>query len=488
VNGQRYYFAVTAFGFNPSDQALTHALESTPRILTAIPQTPNPGVRLSASYGDEITPTHTGASDGAVTATVIDPTKLTGRGYSVKFKNVSTAFVYPPDTITADILNWYVIAGTDTVVRGVNQGPTVQIEPGNHDNIPPVNGNEFDYPIADGIYFTVAGPAPQLNGDRSTYTGTVWTLRTGQGFGRFTAPGDGALFRNQVTTSFNIGNYLGAVGPGVDPSLYRDIEFRFGDGGALTQKGYRYRRIGTYQFQNYVNVPFQVWDISTATPRQLNVGWRDNNNNGLWDPNGGVEVIFVATSTYDGDVSPPPIPTYSIVVGNFDNTIPVKDHQYIAEWITPSGLIADIRASVIHISPNYVNSATDVFNLTAPAAPTYSDATAKADVAKINVFPNPYYGFNRAETSKLTRFITFNHMPVKAEVRIFNLAGALVRGLVKDDPSQYFTWDLNNTNGLPVASGIYVAYITLKDGAGADLGTKTLKMVVIQEQQYLDNF
>ena len=488
VNGQRYYFAVTAYGYNPSDQALTHALESTPQIYTGIPQGPNPGVRLSAGYGTEVPVTHNGTSDGAVTATVIDPLKLTGRNYSVTFRTIPTTFVYGPDTVTADILSWYVVSGSDTVARGVNQGPTVQIEPGNHDDIAPTNGNTFDYPITDGMYFTVAGPAPQPNGDRSSYIGTVWTLRTGQGFGRFTAPGDGALFRNQVTTSFNIGNYLGAVGPGVDPSQYRDIEFRFGDGGSLTQKGYRYRRIGTYQFQDYVNVPFQVWDISAATPRQLNVGWRDQNNDGQWNPDGNVEVIFVATSTYDGDVSPPPTPTYSITPGNATNTIPVLDHQYIAEWITPSGLIADIRASVIHISPNYVNSATDVFNLTAPAAPSYSSSTAAADVTQINVFPNPYYGFNRAETSRFARFVTFNHMPAKAEVRIFNLSGALVKAISKDDPTQFLNWDLTNHGGLPVASGVYIAYMTLKDATGAELGKKTLKLIVIQEQQYLDNF
>lgn len=130
----------------------------------------------------------------------------------------------------------------------------------------------------------------------------------------------------------------------------------------------------------------------------------------------------------------------------------------------------------------------DEFEITAPSAASYTADVAKADVTKINVFPNPYYGFNRAETSRLNRFVTFNHMPPSAEVRIFNLAGALVRVLVKADPTQYFTWDLNNQQGLPVASGIYIAYMTLKDAAGADLGTKTLKLVIIQEQQYLDNF
>jgi hypothetical protein len=164
----------------------------------------------------------------------------------------------------------------------------------------------------------------------------------------------------------------------------------------------------------------------------------------------------------------------SISAPNF----PANMNQRIPE----TGMIFRIVAT----KPN--RAFADEFTIQSPPASQYDAGAAKADVMLINVFPNPYYGFNRAETSKLTRFITFNHMPHKAEIRIFNLAGALVRALVKDDASQYFTWDLNNTNGLPVASGIYIAHMQLKDVGGSDLGVKTLKVVIIQEQQYLDNF
>jgi hypothetical protein len=113
---------------------------------------------------------------------------------------------------------------------------------------------------------------------------------------------------------------------------------------------------------------------------------------------------------------------------------------------------------------------------------------AKQDVTAINVFPNPYYGLNRAETTTANRFVTFNHMPAQATIRIFNLAGVLVRTINKDSDSQYLNWDLQNDNGLPVASGIYIAYMELSDAAGVDLGTKTLKMAIIQEQQFLRNY
>jgi hypothetical protein len=112
-------------------------------------------------------------------------------------------------------------------------------------------------------------------------------------------------------------------------------------------------------------------------------------------------------------------------------------------------------------------------------------ALAQQDVTAIKAFPNPYYGVNRAETDNVNRFITFNHLPTNAIVRIFNLAGTLVRRIEKHDATtQFMRWDLLNENGLPVASGIYIVYIEMPDLDAK----KTLKVAIIQEQQFLRNF
>ena len=141
------------------------------------------------------------------------------------------------------------------------------------------------------------------------------------------------------------------------------------------------------------------------------------------------------------------------------------------------------------IIANHVNTAVDTFSFVSPA-PSTSSATAKSDVTKINAFPNPYYGFNRAETSRFSRFVTFNHLPPGDwRIRIFNLAGTMVRKIGpssanQSSTSQFATWDLNNENGLPVASGIYIAHIIMPN-----LGeTKILKLIIIQEQQILDYY
>ncbi|MEK9137536.1 MAG: hypothetical protein AAB393_10470, partial [Bacteroidota bacterium] len=179
VNGQRYCCAVTAFGYNPSDAALTHALESTPRILIAIPQTPPPGSRVYSGYGDTIRVANTNSgkkSDGVVTANVVDPTKVTGRPYKVVFKTVPTTFHYPTGDVTEQFINWYVVRGTqDTLARSTNQGPTAFKDPGDGHDIGASNGNEFDYPIVDGMFVTASGPAPLVNAPRSNYTpATRW--------------------------------------------------------------------------------------------------------------------------------------------------------------------------------------------------------------------------------------------------------------------------------------------------------------------------
>ena len=127
----------------------------------------------------------------------------------------------------------------------------------------------------------------------------------------------------------------------------------------------------------------------------------------------------------------------------------------------------------------------DIYQFTVPAASSYSKAKAIADVEKINVFPNPYYAANSQELNKYQHFVSFNHLPVVATIRIFNLAGVLVRTILRNDAiSQYTRWDLTNENGLPVASGLYIAYVDMPD-----LGTtKILKFTIIQKQQILDRF
>jgi hypothetical protein len=84
------------------------------------------------------------------------------------------------------------------------------------------------------------------------------------------------------------------------------------------------------------------------------------------------------------------------------------------------------------------------------------------------------------------RFVTFSNLPPKVKVRIFNLAGQLVRTLDKNDQSQFLQWNLTNEDNFPVASGMYVAYLELTLPSDGSTTSKVLKLAIIQEQEILN--
>jgi hypothetical protein len=127
----------------------------------------------------------------------------------------------------------------------------------------------------------------------------------------------------------------------------------------------------------------------------------------------------------------------------------------------------------------------DVFTYTCPAPASGVDLE-KFSAERVGVYPNPYYAFNPAELTRLSRFVTFNNLPPQAKIRIFNLAGHLVRVIDKDNTSQFERWDLLNNDGLPVASGMYIAHLTMTMPTDGSEVTKILKLAVIQEQEVLD--
>jgi hypothetical protein len=78
--------------------------------------------------------------------------------------------------------------------------------------------------------------------------------------------------------------------------------------------------------------------------------------------------------------------------------------------------------------------------------------------------------------------VTFNHLPANATIRIFNLAGIQVRKIERTGASSQFErWDLTNEREIPVASGMYIAYIDMPD-QGKE---KVLKLMIVQPQENL---
>ncbi len=102
------------------------------------------------------------------------------------------------------------------------------------------------------------------------------------------------------------------------------------------------------------------------------------------------------------------------------------------------------------ISPTVTQVIT--LTLTPTLSPTYE--VAEGDLARVVVYPNPYKGERNPHTT-----INFMHLPAQAVLRLYSLDGGLVKTITKDDGGNRASWDLRNTQGTPVASGIYIYLI-----------------------------
>lgn len=498
-NGQEYYLVVTAYSRSTIPGYLPAALESDPIVRVVRPKVPF-GKVYQTAYGDTLSVTHSaGSSDGSVVPIVINPTLSTGASYSVEF-----------DT-TGGTTTWRLMRGTTTLLSGqTNQSgdENYAVTDGIRVKVlgPPLQGKSWSYASASPANLSPVAVAEQA------YTGGRWF--TGGSHG-------GELFFGGV---FMEPNFWGATTLG--PADYKTVEIKFspmqsytdltGDGeytigepyvvtGPHTQSAFMYGGFAGNTYQGFNPIPFTAWDVSNpGSPVQLNVVVRDRDANGQWDlhadntgvtnaaalPNAGdirfnyvwiTNTPYDAGGTYYGDGTGGTINFWGGAGGA------VVGGMWVM-WVddrNSGGMLAE--ECTFTLVPNLINTVADVFTFSAPAAAAGA-ATEVASTDRVGVFPNPYYAFNAAETNRFDRFVTFNNLPPKATVRIFNLAGQLVRRLDKDDPSQFLRWSLTNSANFPVASGMYIAHLELTMPSDGSVVTKVLKLAIIQEQEILNSY
>ena len=496
-NGQEYYIVVTAYSRSTIPGYLPAALESDPIVYTVRPKIPY-GEAFATSYGDTIAVTHTGGSDGSVVPIVVNPEASTGHTYEVHF-----------DT-SAGNTTWRVLdvtAGQTKLTGQANQS------------------GDDNYAITDGVRIKVQGPPPGLHAG-------AWAWTSGSRFLTWAGGADGLGFE-EFSGAVGYASPRWAYGDGqllVAATDLKGVEIRFAastdsvsgtfnTSQAEASYGYRYGRNftaaaqdpayvpyminttgGGYSYQDFtISVPLAVYDTDANPPRRLALGFLENNqlptatcpasarvNGRYWPPfyndadntagSGPREWLFI----FDED--------YSTTANPTDQTDIISGDQKVMYWAAWARRNANNwpAGNVMTLTPNRPNFVNDVFTFTLPAAAS-GPAQEKVSIEKVGVFPNPYYAFNAAETNRFVRFVTFNNLPPKATIRIFNLAGQLVRRLDKDDPTQFFRWDLLNSANFPVASGMYIAHLdmTLSDGSTM---TKVLKFAIIQEQEILNSY
>ena len=119
---------------------------------------------------------------------------------------------------------------------------------------------------------------------------------------------------------------------------------------------------------------------------------------------------------------------------------------------------------------------------TAPFAESGDNAAiAESALELIGIVPNPYRARSVYETGSTERIARFVNLPETATIRIFTLAGTLIRTLEKTNPSTILDWNLTTESGLPIASGLYLIHIEVPG-----VGETVLKFGVIQRRTVLD--
>lgn len=290
----------------------------------------------------------------------------------------------------------------------------------------------------------------------------------------------------------------------------------------------------------FVDVPFQAWvvDEQNNEEYQLAVGFieakkqstlfSDGNPDGKWDPgtdarkNG--EYLIIFDSPYDPEGN-----QIELTGGDFETesgtvTIWADFARYYeapllnipddAQGITAEqraifaspylstmylfGLVrvdstswftaGDVLTIPVEVYPYTVN---DVYQFSTLEGTTVTEDQEKARWEKVNVYPNPLFGYNTLSNYYSNTpdepFVTFTNLPEQITIKIYSLSGLLLRTLDtedKDSPaSPFLRWDLQNESELRVASGMYLAIVS-----SPKYGEKVLKFAVILPQKQIQRF
>lgn len=130
-------------------------------------------------------------------------------------------------------------------------------------------------------------------------------------------------------------------------------------------------------------------------------------------------------------------------------------------WVRQAGALVDSAARTVSQSVSHFS---DYALLAVP----------DADLSPVYAYPVPFRpgAGDAARYGSWADLITFTNLPAYGKIRIYTVSGALVRELQAAPPSM--KWDLKNSAGQAVASGVYLWEVT------SGSSRKTGKLVVIK--------
>ncbi|MBK9319272.1 MAG: hypothetical protein IPM91_10885 [Bacteroidetes bacterium] len=289
---------------------------------------------------------------------------------------------------------------------------------------------------------------------------------------------------------------------------------------------------------------FPGYAINVETGERLNIAFGENSSlvgensqDMIWNPTsnigtdangrlafGGMHYIYIFNKN---GVLATDIPIYDngVRVDSLLNTLNAvakrnvfKDCIWTSLPFAPGGnpLLATDAKVRLRVAKNYrtftssntaqVNGGNPLYEFEIPqssVASTGQTEAAKEALDLIRVVPNPYYAYSSYEKTRkdqLDNRVRVTNLPSKCTVSIYTINGTLIRQFKRDfqsdvsdglavvegqDFNQATTldWDLKNTAGITVASGVYIIHVD----AGY-LGEKVVKWFGVMRPIDLDSF
>ena len=511
LNGSEYKFAVSAYYYDATGISyISPKVYESPQftnIIRVVPQGIAPGTQINYSYGDTIL---TNQKDLAVMPIIFDPVKLVNANYTTTFGKSDSSTVW---TLTKTVngntsvifQNQKNFSAQDSakvydgmlLSHQLIRDSGIVKDPYTYDNyfysgrVVPNNQKAWTYDPPENLW--LEGPDTTAVKTAKVITNRQFQSRSiGMSFptnGTFRNSRSKIFANSKTLTPVPFQNAILTGGP------LRKIEIVFG----RSSMAYRYvpsdTNITNTPYSNMVSVPFSVFavdelDSSAGQPRQLNTGFLDKNNIGYWKPDtsalGNYLFTYIFASNYDS------IPNADYINKNpgFNSSatgFAAMDVMYA--WLprlkkSLSNIPLTFKnGDKLTVTPYRITKSEFVpgyqikYNWTVNGTQTGNTQLASSETNQINVFPNPYFATSELEyDSGGEKFVYFSHLPSQCTIYIYSLNGGLVNKIDRNsnDPENSLEkWNLQNSSGAKVASGMYIIYIDCK-GAG----TKTLKMAV----------
>ncbi len=380
--------------------------------------------------------------DGFVFTDVVDNAAVTGDDYRVEF---------------FDNGNLYSIMNETT-------GQIVRDSMAFQDS---VGGDSWSFPIVEGLSIKVRNVRDGVNNAQTVNLADNqidWVT----GSGRFTTK----------TSAFNGGieliqnSFRANLSDGIPKSEYFPVEIRMATSDNSMAQHYR----ANWNLSVGLKPTFlSAVDISDPeNPRQVYVGYHHPSPSGTIDFSANNDIIIFKADYQETER-----------YGRASSDSLFKAEAYmILQLSATADSVFQANPLTLRITPFYPNSDVDAFLVKGESVqPRLTTEEQKGQLERVNVVPNPYWAYSAYETSYDTPVLKFTHLPNEVTIRIFNLAGQLIKTLRKNDEANELAWNLRNESNLRVASGMYIAHVE-----AAGIGAKVLKFAIVQREERLDRF